>query len=381
MKFLHLADLHIGKRVNEYSMLEDQRYIFEQLLEIVEQEEPDGILLAGDIYDKTIPSAEAVELFDTLLVELAKRRIHTFVISGNHDSPERIAFGGRLMEKSGIYMSPVYDGHLTPVTLEDTYGPIHIWMLPFVKPAHVRRYYPEAEISSYTDAVRVALEQIDLNCDERNILITHQFVVGAERTESEEISVGGTDGVDVALFDAFDYTALGHIHRPQNCRSEKVRYAGTPLKYSFSETKDCKSITVVELQEKGSLQVRTIPLHPLRDMVELRGTYQELMSLDFYQNTNYQEAYTHITLTDEEDIPDAVGKLRTVYHNLMKIDYDNLRTRSQAAIEGNQSQELSPYEIFAQFYELQNNQPMDERQQEYMKELIERIWEGAYETK
>lgn len=381
MKFLHLADLHIGKRVNEYSMLEDQRYIFEQLLKIVEQEEPDGILLAGDIYDKTIPSAEAVELFDTLLVELAKRRIHTFVISGNHDSPERIAFGGRLMEKSGIYMSPVYDGHLTPVILEDAYGPIHIWMLPFVKPAHVKRYYPEAEISSYTDAVRVALEQIGLNSDERNILITHQFVVGAERTESEEISVGGTDGVDVALFDAFDYTALGHIHRPQNCRSEKVRYAGTPLKYSFSETKDCKSITVVELQEKGSLQVRTIPLHPLRDMVELRGTYQELMSLAFYQNTNYQEAYTHITLTDEEDIPDAVGKLRTVYHNLMKMDYDNLRTRSQAAIEGNQRQELSPYEIFAQFYELQNNQPMDERQQEYMKELIERIWEGAYETK
>lgn len=381
MKFLHLADLHIGKRVNEYSMLEDQRYIFEQLLEIVDQEEPDGILLAGDIYDKTIPSAEAVELFDTLLVELAKRRIYTFVISGNHDSPERIAFGGRLMEKSGIYMSPVYDGHLIPVTLEDAYGPVHIWMLPFVKPAHVRRYYPEADIQSYTDAVRVALEQIDLNTDERNILITHQFVVGAERTESEEISVGGTDGVDVALFDAFDYTALGHIHRPQNCRSEKVRYAGTPLKYSFSETKDCKSITVVELQEKGSLQVRTIPLHPLRDMVELRGTYQELMSLAFYQNTNYQEAYTHITLTDEEDIPDAVGKLRTVYHNLMKMDYDNLRTRSQVSIEGNQRQELSPYEIFAQFYELQNNQPMDERQQEYMKELIERIWEGAYETK
>lgn len=381
MKFLHLADLHIGKRVNEYSMLEDQRYIFEKVLEIVEREEPEGILLAGDIYDKTIPSAEAVELFDTLLVELAKRNVQTFVISGNHDSPERIAFGGRLMEKSGIHMAPVYDGHLTPITLEDAYGPVHVWMLPFIKPAHVRRYYPEAEIVSYTDAVRVAMEQIELNSGERNILITHQFVLGAERTESEEVSVGGTDGVDVSLFEPFDYTALGHIHRPQNCKSEKVRYAGTPLKYSFSETKDCKSVTVVEVHEKGALQVRTIPLHPLRDMVELRGTYQELMSRDFYQNTNYQEAYTHITLTDEEDIPDAVGKLRTVYHNLMKMDYDNLRTRSQVIIEGNQRQELSPYEIFAQFYELQNNQPMDERQQDYMKELIERIWEGDYETK
>lgn len=381
MKFLHLADLHIGKRVNEYSMLEDQRYIFGKLLEIVEEEKPDGILLAGDIYDKTIPSAEAVELFDTLLVELSRRNIQTFVISGNHDSPERIAFGGRLMEKSGIHMSPVYDGCLTPVTLEDAYGPVHIWMLPFIKPAHVRRYYPESEIQSYTDAVRVALEQAELDSKERNILITHQFVVGAERTESEDVSVGGTDGVDVSLFDPFDYTALGHIHRPQNCKSEKVRYAGTPLKYSFSETKDCKSVTVVELYEKGTLQIRTIPLHPLRDMVELRGTYQELMSREFYQSTDYQEAYTHITLVDEEDIPDAVGKLRTVYHNLMKLDYDNRRTRSQVIIEGNQRVELSPYEIFAQFYELQNNQPMEKRQQDYMKELIERIWEGDYEAK
>lgn len=377
MKFIHLSDLHIGKRVNEYSMLEDQEYILNQIINIIDEQKPDGVIIAGDVYDKSVPSAEAVALFDDFLVKLSKRNLEVFVISGNHDSPERIAFGGRLMEASRIYMSPVYDGGLSPVTLEDEYGKINVWMLPFVKPVHIRKFNEDAEISSYTDAMQVAIDNLDVNSNERNVMITHQFVTGADRTESEEISVGGTDNVDVSVFDVFDYTALGHIHRPQNCKSEKVRYSGTPLKYSFSESKDNKSVTIVELKEKGNLLVNTIPLVPMRDMVEIKGKYDEIMLRDFYKDTSYQEDYVHITLTDEDDIPDAIGKLRTVYHNLMKLDYDNLRTRNMNSIDGAENVEKkSPYEHFSEFYEKQNNQPMNDNQSDFMKKLIEEIWEG-----
>lgn len=376
MKFIHLSDLHIGKRVNEYSMLEDQEYILNQIIAIIDEQKPDGVIIAGDVYDKSVPSAEAVALFDDFLFELSKRNLYVFVISGNHDSPERIAFGGRLMEASRIYMSPVYDGAVSPVTLEDEYGKINVWMLPFAKPVHIRKFNEDAEISTYTDAMRVAINNMNVDANERNIMITHQFVTGAERTESEEISVGGTDNVDISVFENFDYTALSHIHRPQNCKSEKVRYSGTPLKYSFSESKDNKSVTIVELKEKGNLSVDTIPLKPLRDMIEIKGKYNEIMLRDFYKNTSYHEDYVHITLTDEDDIPDAIGKLRTVYRNLMKLDYDNLRTRNMNSVDGAANVEKkSPYEHFSEFYEKQNNQPMNDNQSDFMKKLIEEIWE------
>ena len=376
MKFIHLSDLHIGKRVNEYSMLEDQEYILNQIINITDNEKPESVIIAGDIYDKTVPSAEAVALFDDFLVKLSERGIYVFVISGNHDSPERIAFGGRLMEAKRIYMSPVYNGEINPVTLEDEFGKINIWMLPFVKPVHIRKFNEADEINSYTDAIRVAINNLNTDANERNVMITHQFVTGAERTESEEISVGGTDNVDVSVFDIFDYTALGHIHRPQNCGSERVRYSGTPLKYSFSEAKDKKSVTVVELKKKGQLSVKTVPLKPLRDMVEIKGKYEEIMLRDFYKYTTWQEDYVHITLTNEEDIPDAIGKLRSVYHNLMKLDYDNLRTRNTNAVDGAENVEKkTPYELFSEFYEKQNNKPMSEIQAEFMKKLIAEVWE------
>ena len=376
MKFIHISDLHIGKRVNEYSMLEDQEYILTKIINITDEQKADCVIIAGDIYDKSVPSAEAVELFDDFLVHLSKRNLKVFVISGNHDSPERIAFGGRLMTQSGIYMSPVYDGDISPVVLEDEFGKINIWMLPFVKPSHVRRYNEEAQIFSYTDAMAVAIGNLDIDENQRNIMITHQFVTGATRTESEEISVGGTDNVDVSVFDSFDYTALGHIHRPQNCKSEKVRYCGTPLKYSFSEAGDEKSITVAELKAKGTLEIKTVPLVPLRDMVEIKGKYDEIMLRDFYRDTTYQEDYVHITLTDEEDIPDAVGKLRTVYHNLMKLDYDNTRTGTVNIIDGaGDVEKKSPFEHFAEFYEMQNNQSMSDEQSSFIKTLVEQVWE------
>ena len=375
MKFVHLSDLHLGKRVNEYSMLEDQEYILTKIINIIDDEKPTGVIIAGDVYDKSIPSAEAVQMFDDFLTRLAKRNLQVFVISGNHDSPERMSFGSRLMDQSGIHISQVYNGQIEPFAMEDEHGVLNVYMLPFVKPAHVKRFSDES-IESYTDALRVAIAEMNVNQSERNILITHQFVTGAMRSDSEDVSVGGSDNVDVSVFDSFDYVALGHIHSPQNCTSERVRYCGTPLKYSFSEAKDKKSVTVVELAEKGSLSVKTVQLVPLRDMAEIKGKYDEITLKSFYENTSYQEDYIHITLTDEEDIVDAIGKLRTVYHNLMKLDYDNKRTRSVSQVDGAVDVETkTPIELFSDFYELQNNQPMSDVQKAFVEDLIEQVWE------
>lgn len=375
MKLIHLSDLHLGKRVNEFSMLEDQQYILTEILQIIDREKPDGVMIAGDVYDKSVPSAEAVALLDDFLVRLAKRDLQVFLISGNHDSPERMAFGGRLMAQSGVHLAPVYDGKVSPITLTDEYGPVNLYLLPFLKPAHVRRCFPEREILTYTDALAAAIEAMGVDPAQRNVLVTHQFVTGAARCDSEEISVGGTENVDVSVFGPFDYVALGHIHGPQQVGRETVRYCGTPLKYSFSEAKHQKSVTVVELGEKGAVSVRTVPLTPMRDLAELRGTYEELTFRGFYDGTSYPRDYVHITLTDEEDIPDAVSKLRIIYPNLMKLDYDNKRTRAGIILEGAEDQQRSPLELLEEFYEKQNGQPMGEEQRAFAKSLMERIWE------
>ena len=376
MKLIHLSDLHIGKRVNEVSMIGEQTYILDQILEAIDAERPDAVLIAGDVYDKSIPSAEAVTLFDDFLCRLAEKQQQVLIISGNHDSAERLAFGGRLMEDKGIHLSPVYDGDIAPITLTDEYGPVRFWLLPFLKPAHMKRFYPDEGIDSYTDACRVAVEKMGIDASERNVILVHQFVTGSATCDSEEISVGGTDNVDAEVFADFDYVALGHIHGPQNIGSERVRYCGTPLKYSFSEAKHLKSITAVELGQKGSFKLRTIPLTPLHDMREIRGSYDEVTAKSFYENTAVED-YLHITLTDEEDVPEAMARLRVIYPNLMKLSYDNTRTRSHAVIDGAVDvQKKSPLQLFGELYEQQNNQPMSEIQNDFMRELIESIWEG-----
>lgn len=376
MKFLHLSDLHLGKRLNEFSLLEDQAFILTQILRITDDEQPNGVLIAGDVYDKAAPSAEAVALFDDFLAQLAARAVSVFVISGNHDSPERIAFGAQLVRRSKVYLSPVYDGQIRPVTLEDEHGPVDVFLLPFLKPMHVRRWFPEAEIESYTDAIACAVAHMPVDPARRNVLVTHQFVTGAVRCESEELTIGGSDNVDAAVFAPFDYVALGHIHSPQNVSGSRVRYCGTPLKYSFSEARQQKSVTVAELAEKGTLTVRTVPLQPQRDLVELRGSFQAVAAREA-DGAPDSNAYVHITLTDEADIPEAVGKLRAVYPNLMRLDYDNSRTRGSAEILGAAEVEhRSPLELFDEFYALQNNQPMRGGQRAYLQELIEQIWGG-----
>lgn len=377
MKFLHLADLHLGKRVNGFSMLEDQAHILRQILAILDDEQPDGVLIAGDVYDKTVPSAEAVTLLDEFLVQLSKRDTQTFLISGNHDSAERLAFGGRLMEQSGVHIARVYNGLLAPLTLRDEYGPVDLYLLPFLRPVQVRRFFPESEIATYTEAMAAVLGAADIDKTHRNVLVTHQFVTGAQTCDSEELSVGGTDNVDVSVFDDFDYVALGHIHGPQKIGRETVRYCGTPLKYSFSEVGHKKSVTVVELAEKGSVAIRTVPLVPKRDMSELRGAYNELMLRENYEGKPFRNDYLRITLTDEEDIPNAVNNLRTVYPYIMRLDYDNRRTRTESHVDGaEQVERKRPLTLFEEFYESQNGQPMSEEQRSFAKQLMERIWEG-----
>ena len=377
MKLIHLSDIHLGKRVNEFSMLEDQAHILKKILVVVDEEKPNGVLIAGDVYDKSVPSTEAVQLFDDFLVRLAERKLPVFIISGNHDSPERLSFANRLIDAVGIHLAPVYNGVVEPITLSDEYGPVNVYMLPFIKPAHVRGFFPDTEITGYSDAVAAAIGRMNIDKTQRNVLITHQFVTGAQRSDSEELSVGGTDNIGAEVFCDFDYVALGHIHGPQNMDSGRIRYCGSPLKYSFSEAAQQKSVTVAELKEKGTLEIHTVPLIPRRDMVELKGSYQQLTLREFYENTTYQEDYTHITLTDEEDIPDAVAKLRAVYHNLMKLDYDNRRTRSGVTITDTScSEKRSPLDIFADFYEMQNDMPMSDEQSDFVTRLIEDIWEG-----
>ena len=376
MKFLHLADLHLGKRVNGFSMLEDQAHILRQILAILDDEQPDGVLIAGDVYDKSVPSVEAVELLDGFLTELRARGVQVLLISGNHDSPERLAFGGRVMDSCGIHISPVYDGALAPVTLQDAFGPVHVWLLPFVKPAHVRRWFPDADISSYTDAVTEAVAHMDIDTAARNVLVTHQFVTGGTRSGSEELSVGGTDNVDSGVFAPFDYVALGHLHGAQHIGRETIRYAGSPLKYSFSEARQHKSVTVVTLGEKGDVQVRTAALTPLRELREIRGSYDELTARSFYEHTTYRSDYLHLILTDEQDVFDAMSRLRTIYPYLMTLDYDNARTRAAGGMSvPAETERCTPLELFEALYTRQNHQPMSEVQRAYIAQLMEQIME------
>ncbi len=377
MKLLHMSDLHLGKRVNGFSMLEDQKEVLQQIVDIAKQERPDAVLIAGDVYDKPVPPAEAVTLFDWFLQRLSELHTAVCVISGNHDSPERLSFASALLCNTGIYLSPVYQGQVEPISITDADGTVDLYLLPFLKPATVRPFFPDAALETYTDALRCAIEQMPLCPDHRNVLVTHQFVTGAQRCESESIQVGGTDNVDSSVFDGFDYVALGHLHGPQNVGSEGIRYCGSPLKYSFSEVNQQKSVTIVELGPKGSRTVRTVGLTPVRDLVCIRGTYLELTDLQFYQ-TRDREAYYHITLTDEQDIPQALGRLKTVYPNLMRLEYDNARTRSKTALERVDAvEQLTPKELFGLFYMQQNGSPMTQEQETYIERLIETIWGEA----
>ena len=376
---MHLADLHLGKRVNGFSMMEDQEYILNRILEIMEEEQPDGLLIAGDVYDKTIPPAEAVRLMDDFLTAVAAKHVPVFLISGNHDSAERVAFGHQLMQGSGIWISPVYDGTIRHHTLEDRWGEVNIYLIPFLRPSVVRSFFPDVEIEDYTDALRTIIEDLQVDTSRRNVVLAHQFVTAAgalpETCDSEQLSVGGLDRVDGSVFSPFDYTALGHLHGPQRVGSETIRYAGSPLKYSFSELHQKKSVTVAELRAKGETEIRQIPLQPRREMTELWGTFEEILE-EARKKGVPQTDYYHMILTDETDVVDALSRLREYYPNIMLLDYDNRRTRSQKEVEQlDRVEERTPGELFAALYEQQNGQEMDSDRKEYLDGLIREIWE------
>lgn len=372
MRLIHLSDLHIGKRVNEFSMIEDQKYILTKIINIIDEEKPDGVIIAGDVYDKSIPGDEAVSLFNEFLTLLSKRKLQVFIISGNHDSAVKLSFASEIIDMSGIHFSPVYDGSVKVFNMVKNDTSVNIYMLPFIKPAIVRAIYKDEEINDYTDAVKVAIKHMNIDTDACNILVAHQFVTGASRSDSEEISVGGIDNVDASVFDAFDYVALGHIHGPQKISRDTIRYCGTPLKYSFSESKHHKSVTVLEIENK-EIKIRTVELVPLRDMRMIKGTYEELTNKENYEKTAVED-YLHITLTDEEEVFEAMGKLRVIYPNLMGLKYENKRTSEKRILDIEQIEKKQPIELFEEFYETQNNQPMNDEQRAFMQELIEDIW-------
>lgn len=370
MKFLHLSDLHIGKRINEFSMLDDQRYILRQILKITEHARPDAVLLAGDLYDRSVPPGEAVGLLDDFLTELSSRGMAVFAVSGNHDSPERLQFGSRIMQKNGVTIAGVFQGRLEEAVLSDRFGPIHIYLLPFIKPATAAPFFGE-KADTYEKAIRCAVGAQKINTAERNVLVAHQFVTALgsepERCDSETISVGGADEVDVSNFDAFDYVALGHLHGPQRVGRPNVRYAGSPLKYSFSEARQKKSVSLVELGEKGKAEITQIPLSPLHDMREIRGPIEELTSPAVAALGDTQD-YIRAVLTDGHEISDAAGRLRAVYPNLMRVDFENARTAAQehsrTAASGDVSRR-SPLELFEEFYRNQagSELPADEQRE------------------
>jgi exonuclease SbcD len=393
MKFLHTADLHIGKSVCEHSMLDEQRHILASILEAVRGEKPDALLIAGDVYDKSVPSAEAVAVLDDFLVRLSETGTKAFVLSGNHDSAERIAFGGRLMENRGVHMSSVYSGEFAPVTLQDEFGEVDVWMLPFVRPATVRACLGSDEerdqVTDYTSAMRMAIAQMHFTPGRRNVLLAHQFVTGAERSDSEE-NVGGLDNVDASVFDGFDYVALGHIHKPQNVAKDtagnaRVRYSGTPLKYSLSEASHKKSLTVVELAGKSAdglagIEVREIPLTPKHDVREIKGTFAELVSPEFQRRQLAEglelDDFVYVKLTDENDVPDAVLKLRGIYPNLMMLDYDNERTRNQHVTVGDgKVEQKTPMELFGEFFSDMTKRELNEEECSFVQDIIDGIWE------
>ena len=375
MKFVHVSDLHLGKRLHEYSLIEDQKFILDKIVDYAKQHRPDAVLICGDVYDKSIPTQEAVCLFDSFLTQICALDIPCLIISGNHDSQERLSFGSAFMSGGGVHMSPVFSGETKRIEFNDELGKVNFYLLPFIKPASLRPFFDE-EIVDYTDAVSVAISRMDIDKSKRNVLLTHQFVTGAKRTASEEVSVGGLDNVDASVFCDFDYVALGHLHSPQHCDRPEIRYSGSILKYSFSEAYDEKSITVVDMLEKGSVKISILPLTPLRDLKIIKGTYNELMSPEFYLEKACKEDYVNAVLTDEEDIIDVVSKLRTVYKNLMHVEYDNARTKKdKEPLFYDIEQELSPYEMFCELYYLQNNKELSGDQSFHLFKVINNLKE------
>ncbi|MDO4507461.1 MAG: exonuclease SbcCD subunit D [Spirochaetales bacterium] len=374
MKFAHISDLHLGKTLHSFSLIDDQEYILNQIVEKLVENKVDVLLVAGDIYDKNVAPETGIKLFRKFLNDLVKANIKVMVISGNHDSAERLTFGGEFMTDKGLFFSKVYDGKIEPVVLQDENGPVNIYLLPFIKPSIVQHYLPDEKIESYEDAVSCAIRQMNLNLSERNLIVAHQNILSAERCESEENIIGGLDAVSDQVFKDFDYVALGHIHKQQEVGKSKVMFSGTPLKYSTSELEHDKVMPLITLGKKGEKEIELIPLVPKRDLRQIKGTFDEIMRKS-KDDPNNAEDYIDVILTDENDILDAISTLRTVYPNILKITYDNKATKAAENVERFDAvDEKKPLDVFEAFYKARRGADMDESQREYIQSLIEKIW-------
>lgn len=378
MKLIHMGDLHIGKRVHEVNMLKEQEFALKQVLGLIEEERPDAVLLSGDIYDKPVPSAEAVELMDEFLTRLSEQGQKVFMISGNHDSAERLSFGGRILRKRNLFISEVFQGSINRYTLEDEFGEVVFYLLPFIKPANVRVYEPEAEIETYEAAVRSVIEKAGVDSRKRNILLAHQFVTASgtetERSDSETVSVGGQEQIDVSVFDPFDYVALGHLHAPQKVSRDSVRYSGSLLKYSFSEAEQKKGITIVTIKEKGNIRIEKKPLAVLHDMRRIKGPLKELLDPSVYNGTALED-YLQVTLTDKAPVLDAIGQLRAVYKNVLSVEFEQKREKSEKNLSMEEMERKSSCALFEEFYRDRNGLELSERQKKEVRDLFEELEE------
>ena len=357
MKLLHLGDLHLGKSLGEFDLIEDQKYILNQILDLIVQESVDAVLIAGDVYDKSIPSEAATRLLDTFLSQLAAKNVKTFMISGNHDSDDRLNYGSKLFVSNQIYISAVYDGHLNQYVINDGETEVHVYLLPFVKASQVKHYFPEAEIATYEDAVRVIIDTADINKEKCNVLVAHQFVAG----KGEDPALGGSEGagtqsvglvekIGYNCFDKFDYVALGHIHSPQRVGRDEVRYSGSPLKYSLSEVNNEKSVPVITISGKKDISIDLFPLKPMRNMRHIKGKMEDLLNK---ANVKSPEDLIYATLTDEDIINDAMGIFQQTYPNTVKIDYDNSHTREIEQVDISKiAHNKSFSELISDFYRL-----------------------------
>lgn len=379
MKLLHLADLHLGKILQEQSLLEDQKYMLDKIIDLIKEEKIEVVLISGDVYDKAIPPTEAVKLLDCFLNTLIKdMKRKVFIIAGNHDSKERLGFGNKIFENDGLYIASKYDGELKKVELQDEFGKLNIYMLPFIKPIEVKQYF-EDEIKTYNDAIQKIMEKEEINEKERNVIMVHQFVTAGticpERTDSEVISLGGSENVDVSHFDKFDYVAIGHVHRAQRIGRDTARYAGTILKYSFSEVNHNKAVTIIDFKEKDELKFELKELKPLRDMREIKGPIEELTNPENYKGTNLED-YIKAIITNEEQVYDAIGQIRKIYPNTLKLEIKNSKVDinlewSNSNLEAIKAK--SELELFNDFYKMQNNVQLDEEQMKIMQEIIKEV--------
>lgn len=381
MKLMHLSDLHLGKLVLEQSMIDDQKYILNQIIDIVKKEKVDIVLIAGDVYDKSIPTIEAVNLFSNFLTKLYKLKVLVFVISGNHDSKDRLSFGNELFVDNGIYIEGIFNGNLRCETINDKDGKLNIYMLPFIKPVEIKRFYPDEIIDTYEDAIKCILKHSSINKNESNIIMVHQFVtsLGEDviRSDSESISLGGIDNIDVTLFKDFDYVAMGHIHGPQKVGRETVRYSGSPLKYSFSEVNQKKSVCIIEFDSKENINISKIPLIPIRDMRVIKGPFDKLISKEIVNLENKND-YLDVVLTDDDYIINAIGKLRKFYPNILKLEYENKISSNDVSdnIDIDKSN-MSPIDLFSEFYKMQNGIELPAKKKKIIEEVIKEVSDEA----